>query len=134
MTALELSRKLKVKCASLDDAVGNLSGGNQQKVVLAKALVDEPDVLLLHDCTRGVDVGTKAEIFALMAQLAAAGTAIVFYSSDLSELVHMCDRVVVMVEGMARGVLERSELSEGAILRLAVGQADHRDTPGEAIA
>jgi ABC-type sugar transport system ATPase subunit len=132
--AADGATRVGVDRARLPARVTTLSGGNQQKVVLAKALVDEPDVLLLHDCTRGVDVGTKAEIFALMAQLAAAGTAIVFYSSDLSELVHMCDRVVVMVEGMARGVLERSELSEGAILRLAVGQADHRDTPGEAIA
>jgi ABC-type sugar transport system ATPase subunit len=78
-------------------------------------------VLLLHDCTRGVDVGTKAEIFALMAQLAAAGTAIVFYSSDLSELVHMCDRVAVIVEGRLGGVIGGEELGEEAILRIAVG-------------
>jgi ABC-type sugar transport system ATPase subunit len=101
-----------------------MSGGNQQKVVLAKALLDEPKVLLLHDCTRGVDVGTKADIFELVAQLAAKGTAILFYSSDLSELVHLCDRVAVMVEGRVRGVLAREDLSEDAILRLAVGQAD----------
>jgi ribose transport system ATP-binding protein len=105
---------------------GSLSGGNQQKVVLAKALESEPRVLLLYDCTRGVDVGTKAEIFALMAALAARGTAIVFYSSDLSELVHLCDRVAVMVEGRVRGVLAREELSEDAILRLAVGHPAER--------
>jgi ABC-type sugar transport system ATPase subunit len=100
---------------------GTLSGGNQQKVVLAKALVGEPTVLLLYDCTRGVDVGTKAEIFTLMAQLAAAGTTILFYSSDLSELVHMCHRVVVVVEGTVRGELAREDLSEQSILRVAVG-------------
>jgi ABC-type sugar transport system ATPase subunit len=99
-----------------------MSGGNQQKVVLAKVLLDEPTVLLLHDCTRGVDVGTKADIFELMARLAAAGTAIVFYSSDLSELVHICDRVAVIAEGRLGAVISRDELSEDAILRVAVRQ------------
>jgi ABC-type sugar transport system ATPase subunit len=98
-----------------------MSGGNQQKVVLAKALLGEPRVLLLHDCTRGVDVGTKADIFELVAALAAQGTAILFYSSDLTELVRFCDRVAVVVEGRVRGVLDADALSEDAILRLAVG-------------
>jgi ABC-type sugar transport system ATPase subunit len=106
--------------------VSTMSGGNQQKVVLAKVLLDEPKVLLLHDCTRGVDVGTKADIFELMARLAAAGTAILFYSSDLSELVHICDRVAVIAEGRLGAVISREELSEDAILRVAV-----RQTPGE---
>ena len=99
-----------------------MSGGNQQKVVLAKVLLDEPKVLLLHDCTRGVDVGTKADIFELMARLAASGTAILFYSSDLSELVHICDRVAVIAEGRLGAVIPRDELSEDAILRVAVRQ------------
>ncbi|MDE3133017.1 MAG: sugar ABC transporter ATP-binding protein [Acidobacteriota bacterium] len=106
--------------------VSTLSGGNQQKVVLAKVLLDEPTVLLLHDCTRGVDVGTKADIFKLMARLAAAGTAILFYSSDLSELVHICDRVAVIAEGRLGAVIPREELTEDAILRVAV-----RQTAGE---
>jgi ABC-type sugar transport system ATPase subunit len=109
----------------LPDAANTLSGGNQQKVVLAKALLSDPLVLLLYDCTRGVDVGTKAEIFALMAELASAGATILYYSSDLSELVHMCDRVAVMVEGRIRSVLESDELSEQAILRVALAEAEH---------
>jgi ribose transport system ATP-binding protein len=108
----------------LSDPVSTLSGGNQQKVVLAKALLTEPLVLLLYDCTRGVDIGTKAEIFALMAELASSGATILYYSSDLSELVHVCDRVAVMVEGVVRDVLQRDELSEEAILRIAVADVE----------
>jgi ABC-type sugar transport system ATPase subunit len=105
----------------LSSRVSTMSGGNQQKVVLGKAILKRPAVLLLHDCTRGVDVGTKASIFTLMAELAKEGTTILFYSSDLSELVHMCHRVVVLVEGRLVGAIDREELSEDAILRLAVG-------------
>lgn len=107
----------------LSARASTMSGGNQQKVVLAKVLLDEPKLLLLHDCTRGVDVGTKADIFELMARLAAAGTAILFYSSDLSELVHICDRVAVIAEGRLGAVIARDELTEDAILRVAVRQA-----------
>ena len=120
-TAREGAARTGIPSDRLGALAGTLSGGNQQKVVLAKALVGEPTVLLLYDCTRGVDVGTKAEIFTLMAQLAAAGTTILFYSSDLSELVHMCHRVVVVVEGTVRGELAREDLSEQSILRVAVG-------------
>ncbi len=106
----------------LGSRVSTMSGGNQQKVVLAKAILNRPAVLLLHDCTRGVDVGTKASIFTLMTELARGGTAILFYSSDLSELVHMCHRVAVLAEGRVVGHIDQAELSEDAILRLAVGQ------------
>jgi ABC-type sugar transport system ATPase subunit len=119
--AREGADEVGIERGRLGSRVSTMSGGNQQKVVLAKTLLAAPRVLLLHDCTRGVDVGTKAEIFALMAQLAAAGTAIVFYSSDLSELVHMCDRVAVIVEGRLGGVIGGEELGEEAILRIAVG-------------
>ena len=120
-TAREGAERVGIASDRLGAPAGTLSGGNQQKVVLAKALASKPSVLLLYDCTRGVDVGTKAEIFALMEELAAAGTTILFYSSDLSELVHMCHRVLVFVEGEVRGVLEREGLSEESILRVAVG-------------
>ncbi len=120
-TASEGARRVGIPAERLGALAGTLSGGNQQKVVLAKALVGKPSVLLLYDCTRGVDVGTKAEIFALMEELAAAGTTILFYSSDLSELVHMCHRVLVFVEGQVRGMLTREGLSEESILRVAVG-------------
>ena len=118
-----------IESRRLGSRVSTMSGGNQQKVVLAKSLLVSPAVLLLHDCTRGVDVGTKAEIFGLMADLAAAGTAIVFYSSDLSELVHMCDRVAVIVEGRLAGVIVHEDLGEDAILRVAVGQAIREERP-----
>jgi energy-coupling factor transporter ATP-binding protein EcfA2 len=110
-----------------------LSGGNQQKIVLARALYREPTVLLPHDGTRGVDVGTKADIFALVAGLAAKGTSVVFCSSDLSALAHFCDRVYVMAEGRVRGRLDAAggELSEESILRLALtpGADDGRARP-----
>ena len=114
-------------CAAMTCRIASvtaLSGGNQQKVVLAKALLKAPKVLLLHDCTRGVDIGTKAEIFELVARLAASGTAFLFYSSDLSELVHLCDRVAVMVDGQIAGIVERERLSEEAILRVALGHSE----------
>ena len=124
--AADGAERVGVEGTRLSARVDALSGGNQQKVVLAKALLAAPKLILLHDCTRGVDVGTKAQIFELVARLAADGAAILFYSSDLSELVHMCDRVAVMVEGRVRGTLERGALSEDAILRLAVDHAhDH---------
>ncbi|MFC5947803.1 hypothetical protein ACFQH9_05895 [Pseudonocardia lutea] len=110
-----------------------LSGGNPQKIVLARALYREPTVLLPHDGTRGVDVGTKADIFALVAGLAAKGTSVVFCSSDLSALAHFCDRVYVMAEGRVRGRLDAAggELSEESILRLALtpGADDGRARP-----
>ena len=121
--AREGADEVGIETGRLRSRVSTMSGGNQQKVVLAKTLLVAPKALLLHDCTRGVDVGTKADIFALMAQLAASGTAIVFYSSDLSELVHMCDRVAVIVEGRLGGVIGQEDLGEGAILRIAVGHA-----------
>jgi ABC-type sugar transport system ATPase subunit len=117
-----------VDAERLGARVSTMSGGNQQKVVLAKAILDRPKVLLLHDCTRGVDVGTKADVFALMADLARQGTTILFYSSDLSELVHMCHRVAVIVEGKVAGLIAREDLSEDAILRLAVGQGAEAGT------
>ena len=119
--AREVAQTVGVAAARLGSRVSTMSGGNQQKVVLGKAILNRPAVLLLHDCTRGVDVGTKASIFALMTELAKAGTAILFYSSDLSELVHMCHRVAVVAEGRVAGHIDQAELSEDAILRLAVG-------------
>ncbi|MDA8068091.1 MAG: sugar ABC transporter ATP-binding protein [Actinomycetota bacterium] len=118
--AQDAAARVGISHDRLSARASTMSGGNQQKVVLAKALLGEPAVLLLHDCTRGVDVGTKAEIFELMSRIAAAGTAILFYSSDLSELVHVCDRVAVIAEGRLGAVISRDELTEDAILRVAV--------------
>jgi ribose transport system ATP-binding protein len=121
----ELARKmcdrLRVRTPRLSQPVGLLSGGNQQKVVLGKWLARQPRVLLLDEPTRGVDVGAKSEIYALMDELAAAGIAIVMISSDLEEVLGMSDRVLVLHEGRLAGELPRAELSEQAIMHLATG-------------
>ncbi len=98
---------LRVKTPGLNTAVNDLSGGNQQKVVLARCLLTEPGVLLMDEPTRGVDVGAKAEIHALMGRLAAAGTALLVVSSELPELIAMCDRILVLCEGRITGEFHR---------------------------
>ncbi|MFO1141798.1 MAG: sugar ABC transporter ATP-binding protein [Amaricoccus sp.] len=111
---------LKIKAGTPEQPAGTLSGGNQQKVIFGKMLLTEARVLLLYDPTRGVDVGTKGEIFQLMRDLAARGYAILFYSSDLPELVHVADRVLVMRDGRVAAALAGDRISEAAILRAAV--------------
>ena len=111
---------LKIKAGTPEQLAGTLSGGNQQKVIFGKMLLTEARVLLLYDPTRGVDVGTKGEIFRLMRDLAAQGYAILFYSSDLPELVHVADRVLVMRDGRVAATLDAGQISEEAILRAAV--------------
>ncbi|HUE82061.1 MAG TPA: sugar ABC transporter ATP-binding protein [Pyrinomonadaceae bacterium] len=118
----EMCRKLNVKAPSVEERVINLSGGNQQKVVLAKWLSLDPNVLIFDEPTRGVDVGAKAEIYALMRELAESGVAIMMISSDMEEILHISDRVAVMHEGKLAGILERSECTEESIMSLAVGQ------------
>ncbi len=113
---------MNVKAPSVEERVVNLSGGNQQKVVLAKWLSLEPKVLIFDEPTRGVDVGAKAEIYALMRELAKNGVAILMISSDMEEVLHISDRVAVMHEGVLTGILERSECAEENIMRLAVGK------------
>ncbi len=113
-------RKLNVKAHSVDMRVGNLSGGNQQKVILAKWLELNPKVLILDEPTRGIDVGAKAEIYALLRALAGEGVAIIAISSDMEEVLGISDRVAVMHEGSLTGILERQQLNEEAIMRLAV--------------
>ena len=116
--------RLSIRCPSIETRAGNLSGGNQQKVVLAKWLSLEPKVLIFDEPTRGIDVGAKAEIYELMRSLAERGVAIIMISSDMEEILGESDRVAVMHEGTMAGVLERSQCSEEAIMRLAVGQTD----------
>jgi ribose transport system ATP-binding protein len=114
-------RSLNVRTPTIQQIVGLLSGGNQQKVVLGKWLGRDPRVLILDEPTRGVDVGAKAEIYTLMDRLAAEGLAILMISSDLEEILGMSDRVLVMHEGRLAGELSRSEMNEEAIMRLATG-------------
>jgi ribose transport system ATP-binding protein len=121
-TAVEMSKRLNVKAPTVEERVGNLSGGNQQKVVLAKWLSLAPRVLIFDEPTRGIDVGAKAEIYALMRSLAREGVAIMMISSDMEEVLGVSDRVAVMHEGQLTGILEREACSEEAIMRLAVGK------------
>jgi ABC-type sugar transport system ATPase subunit len=113
---------LRVKTPSLASTVANLSGGNQQKVVLAKCLLTKPTVLLLDEPTRGIDVGAKAEISELINQLAAAGTGILMASSELPELLGMCDRIIVLCEGRVTAELSRAEASQERILEAAMAR------------
>jgi ribose transport system ATP-binding protein len=118
----EVSR-LRTKTPSIHQAVVNLSGGNQQKVVLGKWLAMSPKVLILDEPTRGIDVGAKAEIYRHMATLAAEGITILMVSSDMEEVLGMSDRVVVMHEKRIKGVLPREELSQKRIANLMTGVA-----------
>lgn len=117
----EMVTRMRVKTPNDRQFVQFLSGGNQQKVVLGKWLAMNPKVLLLDEPTRGIDVGAKSEIYALMEELAAKGMAILFVSSDMEEVLGMSDRALVMHEGRITGELKRTELSEEAVMRLAVG-------------
>ena len=114
--------QLRIKADSMEQAAGTLSGGNQQKVVLAKLLATQARILLFFDPTRGVDVGTKAEIFTLMRELAARGFAILFFSTDLAELANVADRTLVMSYGRIAATLEGDAMTEGAILNATLSQ------------
>ena len=112
---------LHISCSSTTQLAGTLSGGNQQKVLLAKVLATEARVLLLLDPTRGVDIGTKAELYEAFSDLASRGYALILYSSDAEELIHVCDRVAVMSAGSIVGTVPTEGLTEPDLLRLAVG-------------
>ena len=120
--AQDIFGALNIKAPSIEAIVANLSGGNQQKVVLAKWLSLNPKVLIFDEPTRGIDVGAKSEIYHLMRQLAGKGVAIMMISSDMEEILGESDRVAVMHEGAITGILEHNECSEEAIMRLAVGK------------
>ncbi|MBB6099705.1 rhamnose transport system ATP-binding protein [Deinobacterium chartae] len=121
-TANDWTSRLRLKAHRLSDAVSTLSGGNQQKVVLAKWLATGPSVLIVDEPTRGVDVGAKAEVHRTLAELAAQGLAVVMISSDLPEVLGMADRVLVMREGKIVGELGRDSATEEAVMYLATGQ------------
>jgi inositol transport system ATP-binding protein len=116
-----LCERLNVKTPSLATTVEALSGGNQQKVVLGKWMLSEPDVLIMDEPTRGIDVGAKREIYKLMGDLGAEKRALVMVSSELPELIGMCDRIYVMCKGRISGELTRAEFTQEAIMRLAMG-------------
>jgi ribose transport system ATP-binding protein len=119
-TAEVQRKKLSIKTASCETLAKNLSGGNQQKVVLAKWLSLNPKLIIFDEPTRGVDVGSKAEIYRLMRGLADEGVFILMISSDMEEVLGVSDRIAVMREGALTGVLEAKDFSEEAVMRLAV--------------
>ena len=112
---------LAIKTPSIEQTVQNLSGGNQQKVVLAKWLFTGSKVLIFDEPTRGIDVGAKSEIYKLMNELAAQGVAIIMISSELPEVMGMSDRILVMHEGRITGELNRADATQEKIMHLATG-------------
>jgi len=121
-TAQSFVERLSIKTPHLRQKTMLLSGGNQQKVVLAKWLASQPKVLILDEPTRGIDVGAKAEVHALMSSLARSGIAIIMISSELPEIMAMSDRIVVMHEGRVAAILHRSEATQELIMAYASGQ------------
>ena len=114
--AVEYKEKLKTKCPTVEQTVGNLSGGNQQKVLLAKWMFAEPDILILDEPTRGIDVGAKYEIYCIINQLVAEGKSVIMISSEMPEILGMCDRIYVMNEGKMVGELAGSEATQEIIM------------------
>ncbi|PZM14527.1 sugar ABC transporter ATP-binding protein [Rhizobium tubonense] len=126
----DLLKLLAIKAATIDMPAAALSGGNQQKVVIAKWLMNQPRIILLNDPTRGIDVGTKQEIYVLLQRLADAGAAIIFYSTDYAELIGCCDRALVMYDGRIVRELAGAEITEqelvGGALNIGAHQAQQR--------
>lgn len=114
--------RLSIKLASPEANVSELSGGNQQKVLISKFLVTEPKAFLMIDPTRGVDVGTKSEIFKLVRQLAEQGFGVLYYSTDMEELLNICDRVMVMCDNKVADILKGEEITKENILKISIGK------------
>lgn len=135
----ELSRtyaeRLELRAAALDQDVGNLSGGNQQKVVIAKWLATKPRVIILDEPTKGIDIGSKAAVHAFMAELAAEGLAVIMVSSEIPEILGMSDRVIVMREGLIAAELSGPELTPETLVRHAagIGATQAEPTPRKAV-
>lgn len=115
----KMIEKLRTKTPTTKTLIMNLSGGNQQKVLLARWLLTEPEILLLDEPTRGIDVGAKFEIYSIIADLAQQGKSIIMISSEMPELLGMSDRVMVMSEGRLTGILEGEQATETEVMRLA---------------
>ena len=113
--------KMHVKTATLDTAISTLSGGNQQKVLLARWMLCEPDIMILDEPTRGIDVGAKFEIYKLITDIVKEGKAVIMVSSELPELIGMCDRIYIMNQGKISGCINREEFSQEIIMRYATG-------------
>ncbi len=118
-SATKLRDTLRIKTPTLNETIGNLSGGNQQKALIARCLMTNPRILILDEPTRGIDVGAKAEIHRLISDLAAKGLAIIMISSEMPEILGMSDRIMVMHEGHVSGFLDRAEATQEKIMHLA---------------
>jgi len=127
----EMIRLLAIKTDGIAMPAGSLSGGNQQKLVIAKWLMRRPRIILLNDPTRGIDVGTKQEIYLLLRRLADEGAAIVLYSTDYDELIGCCDKVLVMYDGAVRRTLVGGDITERALIASALS-IDTRTDEGAA--
>lgn len=113
-------KKLSIKTPNMQEHIANLSGGNQQKVIVARWLANDPDILIMDEPTRGIDVGAKHEIYEIMNDLAAQGKAIIMVSSEMAELLGMSDRVYVMCNGKMRGeITEREEMTQAHVMSYA---------------
>ncbi|MEN3792417.1 sugar ABC transporter ATP-binding protein [Fulvimarina sp. MAC3] len=117
----EAVKRFDIRAASLDGPVGNLSGGNQQKLLLAKTMLVEPEIVILDEPTRGIDIGTKQQIYSFIHSLAAEGRAVIVISSEMSEVIGLCHRVLVMRSGRITGELAGDQMTEEAIVRRAMG-------------
>ncbi|MDT8296878.1 MAG: ATP-binding cassette domain-containing protein, partial [Spirochaetaceae bacterium] len=115
----EYVEKLSIKTPSIDQLLKNLSGGNQQKVVIAKWLINDAEILIFDEPTRGIDVGAKSEIYTLMNELTAQGKSIIMISSELPEVLRMSDRIVVMCEGRVTGELSIEGATQEKIMEFA---------------
>ena len=119
--AAEFVERLRVKTPSIDASISGLSGGNQQKIALAKWLARQCKILIVDEPTRGVDVGAKAEIHHLLDELACNGVALLVISSELPEIMNVSRRIIVLREGVQMGELAREQFSQGALMRLMAG-------------
>ena len=133
---IEVSKKfveeLRIKTDDvMNQKVCNLSGGNQQKVVIGKWLMIEPEFIILDEPTRGVDVGAKEEIYHQINHMALQGTGVLFISSEMEELIGVCDRILIMHKGQLTGELKRNEFTQDTLLKYAIGELSDGEKEGE---
>ncbi|MFA6773053.1 MAG: ATP-binding cassette domain-containing protein, partial [Sphaerochaeta sp.] len=117
--ATKYNEALRTKTPTMETLIQNLSGGNQQKVIISRWLMTLPDILIMDEPTRGIDVGAKYEIYQIMCQLVEQGKAIIMVSSEMPELIGMSNRVMVLCNGRCTGVLDKQQCSQESIMRLA---------------
>ena len=115
---------MNVKAPSMDTEISKLSGGNQQKVLLARWMLCDPEIMILDEPTRGIDVGAKYEIYKLITDIVKEDKSVIMVSSELPELIGMCDRIYVMCQGRIAGCITKEEFSQETIMRYATGVAD----------